>query len=591
MKTACFLFLLALPLRAADLPAPEADNARPLSSQITDVTAFADRAQIIRKARVTLTGEPALFAISKLPGWLDEGSIRASLNPPDAGQILDVQIRRTYLSKPSDEEFQKAEVSVREIADEIAALDDEKALLNAQTKQVDAIRVFSLEKIPRDTALREVKPDEYSKSLDFISEALRKINVARRALDHKRRDLQPELEARQRKMEDLRQRAQLEQRTIVITIKGNKEAELQLGYMLPGATWEPVHELRAQQDAPSVSLSSYAIVSQTTGEDWADVNLALSTQRSTDTMKIPELEALFVGTGRHIARVVTSSGDSFASASKSYMGQNGAWFNVRNPDSGSQQEYLGNQVLLMDNQRKAEHLFETLQQRGTTAHFSALARQTIRSDGRQSRVPLGSATLSAQHRVIAAPEVSLNAGRTVELANSTGQSVLPGKVSIFLDGAFMGMTETEYVAPNESFAVYLGVAEYVKISRTLDRKHSELRRGGQRTKMQVSFLVTVENLSGHPVSVQLADRIPVSQSEDVKVSGIKVVPDVKPDVKGMLRWDVALPPRKTREFRLEYTLDYPTDLPRLGPPAVDPATGLPASSEIHDQIRILEKRF
>ena len=170
--------------------------------------------------------------------------------------------------------------------------------------------------------------------------------------------------------------------------------------------------------------------------------------------------------------------------------------------------------------------------------------------------------------------------------------MLPGKVSIFLDGAFMGMTETEYVAPNESFAVYLGVADYVKIGRTLDRKHSELRRGGQRTKMQASFLVTVENLSEHPVSVQLADRIPVSQSEDVKVSGIKIVPDVKPDVKGLLRWDVALPARKTKEFRIEYTLDYPTNLPKPGPPAVDPATGLSvAPSELHDQIRILEKRF
>ena len=110
--------------------------------------------------------------------------------------------------------------------------------------------------------------------------------------------------------------------------------------------------------------------------------------------------------------------------------------------------------------------------------------------------------------------------------------------------------------------------------------------------MQASFLVTLENLSAHPVSVQLADRIPVSQSEEVKVSGIKIVPDVKPDVKGLLRWDVALPARKTKEFRIEYTLDYPTNLPKPGPSAIDSATGLPMpSSELHEQIRILEKRF
>ena len=409
MKAALLLLSLTLALNAAEPAAPEVDDAKPVASQITDVTAFADRAQIIRKGRVMLSSEPARFAIAKLPGWLDEGSIRASFSPPDAGQILDVQVRRTYLSKPSDLEFQKAQTAVRDIADQIAALEDEKTLLAAQTKQVEAIRVFALDKIPKDTALREVKPDEYSKSLDFITDALRKINLARRELEQKRRDLQPELDARQFKLRDLEQRAQLEQRTIVITAKGSKEAELHLAYMLPGATWEPTHELRAQQDGPTVSLSSYAIVSQTTGEDWTDVNLSLSTQRSTATMNIPELAAWFVGAGRHIARVATSGGDSFASATKNYLGQGGAYFNIRNPDAGSQQEYLGNQTALMDNQRRAEEMFETLQQRGTTAHFPALARQTIRSDGRQSRVPLGSATLAAQHRVIAAPEVSLNA--------------------------------------------------------------------------------------------------------------------------------------------------------------------------------------
>jgi uncharacterized protein (TIGR02231 family) len=256
-----------------------------------------------------------------------------------------------------------------------------------------------------------------------------------------------------------------------------------------------------------------------------------------------------------------------------------------------QQEYLGNQGVLIDNQKRAEHLFETLQQRGTTAHFPALSRQTIRSEGRQIRVPLGAASLNAQHRVIAAPEVSLNAGRTVELKNATGQSILPGKVALFLDGAFLGLTEADYVAPNESFALYLGVADNVKISRTLDRKHSELRRGGQRTKMQASFLVSVENLSQRPVSLQLADRLPVSQNEDVKVSGIKIVPELKPDIKGLLRWDVNLAARQTKDFRIDYTLDYPTELPER-PPAVDPATGLPVpASELREEIKKLERRF
>jgi len=39
--------------------------------------------------------------------------------------------------------------------------------------------------------------------------------------------------------------------------------------MLPGATWETVHELRAADSEPtSVEVTSFAVVTQASGEDW-----------------------------------------------------------------------------------------------------------------------------------------------------------------------------------------------------------------------------------------------------------------------------------------------------------------------------------
>ena len=50
-------------------------------------------------------------------------------------------------------------------------------------------------------------------------------------------------------------------------------------------------------------------------------------------------------------------------------------------------------------------------------------------------------------RVLAAPEISLNAARTVDLANPGKQALLPGKVSLYVEGAFLGLTEMDFVAP------------------------------------------------------------------------------------------------------------------------------------------------
>jgi hypothetical protein len=83
----------------------------------------------------------------------------------------------------------------------------------------------------------------------------------------------------------------------------------------------------------------------------------------------------------------------------------------------------------------------------------------------------------------------------------------------------------------------------------------------------------------------------VSETEEIKVTGVKAAPDSKPDNKGILKWDVVVAAKATREVQLEYVLDYPNDLPNRRPePAAQSATPLP-SADLHYQIRELEKTF
>jgi uncharacterized protein (TIGR02231 family) len=343
--------------------------------------------------------------------------------------------------------------------------------------------------------------------------------------------------------------------------------------------------LRATAEDGSVSLNSFAVVMQTSGEDWTDVALSLSTQRSTATMKIPELEALLVG-GRRLPALVSAGRESFVAANQNWVAQNSLWFDFNNGDAAVQREYRANQSVQLSNVRRVEQVFETLQQRGTTAHFPALARQTVRADGRPVRVPVGRSDLAAQHRILAAPELSLNAARLVDLTNSTGQPLLPGRVALFLGGAFLGQTETEFVAPGEEFPLYLGVADQIKLARTLDKKRSALTRGGTKTRMQLSFLVSVANLGDQSAAVQLTDRVPVSESDEVRISGVKITPEGKPDAKGLLQWDLKLAAKQSKEFRVEYTMEYPADLPSRAEAAAKP--GSPSMFQVTPETRQIQ---
>ena len=557
------LVLIALQTTLAPLATAE-PTTREIASGVTAVTVYADRARVTRTAAIDLGGEPMSYALPALPGWVDEASVRVSLEPAAAGQILGVELRRTYLARANDDEFRAAEDAVTEIADQLAALDDEMRVLDSEAKHVESLRAFSLDKLPRDTATRRVETAEYEETVAFVGSSLRRLAEARRELIQQRRALEPELKVRQHRLEDLRQRAQLEQRTVVVSATGRGSATLAVTYMVPGATWEPAHELRAGGDADSVALTSFAHVQQTTGEDWQNAAISLATQRSDETLRIPEIEALHLGGGRSLSRWVASSRESFGAATESYAKYNAVAFALKNPSASGQRAYLENQQIMASNSSRVTEMFRALEQRGTTAHFAALGRQTVRSDGSRARIPIGNVQLQAGHRTLAAPEMSLNAVRVLELANRGEQPLLPGKVSLYVDGAFLGFTELDFIATGESFELFLGLVDHLKLARSLDRRGSELSRRGARTKLSVAFLLRVENLGDRDELVQLRDRIPVSQTDQIRVSGIKVSPEGQPDAKGLLSWSVSLAPREAREYRVEYTIEYPTKLPTTG---------------------------
>lgn len=534
-----------------------------LGSEITEVTVYADRAQVTREAPVELQGNPTAYAFAELPGWIDEGSLRVALIPAEAGEILDVETRRTFLARAGDEEVLGAQKAVTEMEDELGVLADELAVLEAEGHYVEKIQAFSLDKLPRDVALREVAPSEYTAAVEFLGATLRRLAERRREVLRKQREFQPELMARQKRLAEVQQRAQLEQRAVLVIARGgaSQRATLKLTYYLPGATWLPVHEVRSTNGDPSLALTSYAEVMQTTGEDWTGAKVSLSTQRSTETLRIPEVEAMLLGGDRKTARFMSSPGDSFAAASKSYDEQNRAYFAAQNAEVDLE-SYRDNQALQVLNTQRVTEVFRTLAQRGTTAHFNAIGKQTVRSDGRRVRLPIGKVELAAKHHTLAVPELTMNAVRTVDLTNTGGQPLLPGKVSLFVDGAFLGLTELEFVAPGEDFSLFLGVADTLKVSRSLDRKSSELKRRGTRTRLDVSFVVRVENLSGRRQHLELRDRVPVSQIETIRVLDVKITPSGTPDAKGLLSWDLQLEPQEVREYRIGYAVEYPTELLR-----------------------------
>lgn len=179
---------------------PEVSDATALPSRVTRVTAFSDRAQVTRQAEVELAATPTLLAIRKLPGWVDDGSVRVSVS---AGRIVDVRAERSFLARSTDKTWQQAKAKDQALQSKLDALDDELAVLDAQKAQIEAIKAFSLEKINKDTLLGNIKVQSYSEVLAFIGNALRATARARREALRQREAVKPEHDASQRRLAEM----------------------------------------------------------------------------------------------------------------------------------------------------------------------------------------------------------------------------------------------------------------------------------------------------------------------------------------------------------------------------------------------------
>ena len=588
---------------AAEVANAGEDAKNAVSSRITKVTVYSDRALVTRVASVPVTKEAVVHRFNHLPGWVDDGSVRAGTS---AGKIVDVNVERRFLARSTDAGFQKVEQQHKDLVQRLQALDDELAILDAQKEHIESIEVFSLEKLSTDAVMRDIKVASYGEVVNFISSSLRETAAARRRTQTEQERLKPVVEASARNLEELKRLTTLEETTVLVTLQGSAAgtANVSLTYATPGATWEPAHELRADSaKAGTAELTSFAVVTQTTGEDWTRAELSFSTQSSSDPDRIPELEMLALGQTEDTSRSVTRRESSFTRAQQAYAEQNMHWNRMNQAPSQKRSEierfektYSSNLEYFERVQSRTVQIFQGLQQRGTNAHFVAGSAAIVRSDGRPVRLRIGSTRIKAQTKVVAAPEESLNAALTLRMTNNSPQALLPGGVARYRDGDFLGMTDVDFVAQGEDFSVFFSVADQVKLTRKLDRKHSSLVRR-TRNRMQLSFVTTAKNLSAQPVEMVLAQRVPVSENSEVVVSNVRITPAGKPDAEGIVRSTITLKPGEERELRISYQIDYPPSLvldvqrrraqPAQPSPAAAPRKAYDLEDSIHDMEQAL----
>ncbi len=456
-------------------------------SAIKDVTVFKDRAQITRTATVSLEKGSNTIQFKNLPGSVENRSLQVFGS--GNATIMNVSVETENFKELTDEMLKELDDKAVLITNQINDVDDTILRLKSSKSFLDKITQKVTFTAEQESTL-ELDPAKWEQMLNLYDTRSEKIDQQIRIAETLKIDLSKEL----RKIQaDIRAAGYSEQKSkkvakFTVDAKEAETAEVSISYIVPNARWTPTYDVRVETNDRDLALHYYGNVSQSTGEDWENVNLTLSTANPQLGESVPELRPWRIN----------QAYDSVSYAPK---------MELRKPILRSMQSNdMVEDVAIIDTTSP------------TAAIFDINGKSSIMSSKPSKRVAISKNVSDISLQYSSVPKIEQSAYLQAIMKNPNDYAILPGSANVFINGNFTTDVKLDFIAPNEKFDLPLGVDQNVKVERKFVKKfQSNEGITGRRIRQQFEYEITILNSHDTPETLIIKDQLPISESEKIKV--------------------------------------------------------------------------
>ncbi len=528
------------------------------SSAIENVLVFPSGAEVSREANVALPAGETTVVFPDLPAETVAGSIRLEGTAPGELRIGSVDQRRLFVPQSGDDKSSERQ----SLEDELERLRDQRSLLDgkidaAKTRQTLLKNLANLPTVPpgRDGSSGSAG-QSWSQVLALISTGLGEVhksildaNVEIREIDRKVADLQKQLQ------ELAPKRVERTQVKVLVTADGAFNAALTLKYQVRSAWWTPSYEARldtgAKDRAAALQLIRRAMISQRTGEAWKDVAIKLSTTRPKSGSTAPVVRPITVKIyeppkPRPMAAPAMERDVAQGFADESRQ---------RRPTAVRKQRRMARKMAA------AKPVVANVKDAPFQAVYSVPGRADVLSTGEKKNVVIGLDDLKPSLTVKAVPKKQATAFLYTKFKRNGSTPLLPGAVTLFRDGTFVGKGRLPLIA-GEEHELGFGADDLVRV------KHSVVKEKRGETGListtqtdSRNYKMTITNLHDIKINVSVVDQVPVSGDEKIQVALTPGTPPSKTEVddkRGVVSWDFELKPKEEKVIDFGYVVKWPS---------------------------------
>lgn len=551
MRILAAAFLLStafvVPAFSAEITAP---------SHVDAVTVYPQGAEVQRLAELSLEPGEHTLLFAGLPGEMQAETIRIEGSSPGRIEIGSVDSKLVSIpSTATDEQRKRIEKDIELLSDERAALDQAIADAEFQKRLLEQLATGAIAPTPKEGEARTTDAVQLGGVLDLVSGKLQVIGktildarIRQREIDRQVNDLTLEIGGlAPREMTSMLV-------SVHVTVPAATSGAFKLRYRVTNAGWAPIYDARLASPAKGeagakIEMVRRAEVQQGTTESWDNVALTLSTARPAGATAAPDLipqgvNAIDEGRGRNYSR-----------------------------DGELKREIAPGQDTMSDANlsaglpapRSVEQMQAEVQVAGLQALYGIQGRVSIDNTGTAKKVRIATDTIGAKLSARAVPKLDPNAYMTAAFTIAGETPLLPGPVTLYRDGVYMGQGYLPMLSPGEETKLGFGVDDLVKVKRAeVTRVKGE---EGLITTSNVdtrAYDITVKNLHDFPLEVTVVDQMPFSTNEDVTVTTLSgMTPASQANLerrRGVLAWNFELEPKAEKLIKHGYKITWPKDM-------------------------------
>ncbi len=538
------------------------DTARIDASITSAAVYFGYGAELTHMAKVKVDAGTKIIMINLLSTNVDINSLQISV--PEEVALLSQYYRVYYPAlpvMPKSREVEKLEDSIVLVQREIGRINNlvsiDQEILNKTGLLIEA--TF------KSISNKPLTSDEILKLLEYYNAKIEKLktNIYNQGqnivLQNKRIDEIRKRIATITTVVPVKQKP-YGQVFLQVICKRSGEIPVDLSYYTPNAGWTALYDIRVNSKTNKVKMVYKASLTQTTGIDWKNTKLTLSTGTPNFGVSAPILTPWYLQL--YVPGLYTDLQKRAAAGNA-----------TRNMIQSFSDDKVLSEVVVSDGvgqykQQKEKDLnidpstlqqYTTLNEGQLNTNFEIDLPYDIESDGKLHSVTIKDQEISCILKNYAVPRIDKEAYLLAEVADWQNLDLLPGDANIIMDDTYIGKSVIDPNTTADTLNLSLGRDKRIAIKRSLVKEFSSLKTTGGSSRQVFTYEILVKNNKLTDINILLKDQFPLSTIKEVEVKledGSEAMVNVET---GVLTWKIDLKPGESRKVRFSYSVKYPKD--------------------------------